>query len=290
MQAIYPGFRYGPTGGGSVSRPTVSSGASGLAPAGGMNLDQLNNYINNLNLASTRAAENARIPMADQLEQQSSQNILDESQGKVSADVMRLLQQQGAERAAGTGVGFDSPNAQAAYLRALGLTSMGLQEQGQRDLTAAFGRHKPAPTFDPTTQLVTPAEQQRIDLARQAEMDRTAYEMASLNHGGGGRGGGAGPTGEIGYPSTRTTTSPITGSSILGPAQFNTNDWWASIGFNPQTATTSSPGGSAIDSYEGLFDPANYEQGGPLANPDNLAPATGLEALGDETLYGGFNA
>lgn len=275
MQSIYDGFRYGPIGGGGTATPTVSTGASGLAPAGGMNLNQLTEYINQLNRASTSAAEAARIPMGTELEQQSSRNIGSELSGTIDPDVMRLLQQQSAERGAAMGMDPNAQNVNAAYLRALGLTSTGLKQQGQADLTAAFGRHKPAPTFDPTTQLVTPVEQQRLDIARQELAQRQGYG------GGGGTRTASTPSGVVGYPSSGPTTQPITGSSILGAPEFNTNDWWASIGWNPQTGSE-----NAYDLYEGMFDPANYEPGGALA----AGPTTASTAasFGDEQLYGGL--
>ena len=54
--------------------------------------------------------------------------------GQVPTDVSQLLQRQAAERGVATGSG-GSPNANAAWLRALGLTSLGLQAQGAQQFT-----------------------------------------------------------------------------------------------------------------------------------------------------------
>lgn len=54
--------------------------------------------------------------------------------GEVPQDVLQQLQQRGAERGVAMG-SPGSPNANASWLRALGLTSLGLQQQGSQQLT-----------------------------------------------------------------------------------------------------------------------------------------------------------
>lgn len=57
--------------------------------------------------------------------------------GQVPTDVVQQLQQRGAER----GIAIGSPgsaNATAAWLRALGLTSLGLQQEGSRQLSQSI--------------------------------------------------------------------------------------------------------------------------------------------------------
>src|SRR5271169_1535206 len=105
----------------SYSAPTVNYGASGVAPAGGMNLTSLDNYINQLNRQGQSAALSARIPGGAALETTSSGNIASELAGKVDPSTIRLLQQQAAERGVSTGAGPASDNTNAAYLQALGL-------------------------------------------------------------------------------------------------------------------------------------------------------------------------
>lgn len=61
------------------------------------------------------------------------QNVQDETSGKLPADVVRELQQRAAERGVATGTA-GSDNNNAAYLRALGLTSLDLTNMGQSNL------------------------------------------------------------------------------------------------------------------------------------------------------------
>lgn len=83
--------------------------------------------------------------------------------GQVPQDVITELQQQAAERGIATG-SPGSPNANAAYLRALGLTSLQEQQQGFGNLGQMIGQTPQAPLFDPSSFLVTPAQQQEAQL------------------------------------------------------------------------------------------------------------------------------
>lgn len=84
---------------------TGSAAASGAAAA-----SQLPGYMTSMNNIGT--------------------NIASETAGQVPEDVIQQLQQGAAESGSVTGAGSN-----AAYLKALGLTSLGLQEQGLTDLT-----------------------------------------------------------------------------------------------------------------------------------------------------------
>lgn len=64
-----------------------------------------------------------------------SANTTNFLRGQLPQDVINLIQQQGAERGVATGVRGDSPNANAAWLRALGLTSLGLMQQGSQQFS-----------------------------------------------------------------------------------------------------------------------------------------------------------
>lgn len=68
-----------------------------------------------------------------------SGNILDMIGGEVPDDVINQILQGAAERGIMTG-SPGSPNANAAYLKALGLTSLGLQKEGAERLTQAVAR------------------------------------------------------------------------------------------------------------------------------------------------------
>lgn len=257
------------TGGGGAAGFNYSSGVA--APTAG--LGALTEYINSLNRTAQTLANQARIPNAPGLEAQSSANIGANLRGEVPADVLRILQRQGAER--GISVGPESPNTNAAYLQALGLTSLGLQETGQRDLTAAYARNPGAPLFDPTSQLLTPAQANQLALEQerlQLERDRMALEAARAGSygsggGGGGRyaGGGAQPTGMYVDPATRTYGG-ATGNILAGSVapDFSTRDWWASIGYGaPGTETATGPGTFyAGPSYGGMTESELYQNFG----------------------------
>lgn len=246
----------------TYSSPTIQTGASGTAPAGGMQLGQLTDYINSLNLGAQQRANAGRIPGATALETTSSGNIATELAGQPSASTIRLLQQQAAERGAATGVGGDSPNATAAYLQALGLTSEQLQEQGQRDLTSAEGRNPGAPIFDPTSQLMTPYQSEQLALER--------ARLAQEGQGGGGGyaaprvGAGAGGAGA--YSPGPIATGPV-GSGYIPTADW-ANDpqqaWWNTIGYNQpgQAVTPTSPTEEDVAASLGWTGPLSPSAGG----------------------------
>lgn len=270
----------------TYSVPNISYGASGVTPAGGMDLTGLTTYINQLNRTGQTAANQARLPNEAALETQSSANIGNELAGNVDPSVIRLLQQQGAER--GIRVGTDSPNANAAYLQALGLTGYQLQQQGQRDLTAATARNPVAPLFDPATQVMTPyqsgtlgIEQGRLDLAAQAEANRSAEEEARLAQEMALRGAARG-----GQTATATAAPVTRGATAADLARTYAVDptqaWWSSIGFNPNTATSPTGGGGTYmgtvagfdqaqqAAYDQLYGPGAYNTDygiGELTNP-----------------------
>jgi hypothetical protein len=239
-----PTFNYGPG--------STSTGTTGLG--------DLASYINSINRQGQTAANQARIPGAVGLEAQSSANIGSELQGQLPADVLRLIQQQGAERGVATG-SPGSPNSNAAYLQALGLTSLDLTQRGQQNLTGAYARNPAAPLFDPTTQLLTPyqsgtlnLEGGRLALEQQTEADRVALEQrrldqeAALRGGGGGGGGGRGGTPATALPSditgyggefvaTAAPTGPTASALASSYGTDPTQSWWANLGVNQLDAS-----------------------------------------------------
>lgn len=71
-------------------------------------------------------------PKLDALTAQSLKNIGSGLRGELSQDVIQGLTQRGAER--GISIGSNSPNAGAAILRAMGLTSMDVQQAAEKNL------------------------------------------------------------------------------------------------------------------------------------------------------------
>jgi len=175
----------------------------------------------------------ANLPNYQQMTAQSSGNIGANLRGEVSPDVLNLLGQRAAERGIATG-SPGSPNSNAAYMRALGLTSMGLQQLGEGQLTSAIQR--------------TPIQQNQISTATTdlgaaraqyaaapdpAKAAGAALAAARAGTKAGGSsvsmpgGGGATPYGEAKKMGFGTTA--IGPSAMFGAAKTTEQlPWWAS--------------------------------------------------------------
>lgn len=210
-------------------------------------IETLTKQLNDINQAAQTKALQGRIPGNPDLEKKSSANIANELAGQVPQDVINLLAQQGAERGATRGLAPDAANSSAAYLRALGLTSLDQMKTGQANLTAADARNPIAPIVDASKYTLTPDESAKINLAylaeanrMQLERERLAAELArnNRNYGGGGGGngfslygGGGGGLNDIGYfgptmvgRAPTAGTGPTYGDVGQNPA-FTTADW-----------------------------------------------------------------
>lgn len=220
------GSRGGSSAGGQIDYSATTPGASG-------EIGQISDLINEINRGAQTQANQARIPLAPTLEAQSSRNIQGELQGQLPPDVMALI----AQNAAAAGVASGSVGSPAGYLKALGLTSLGQTEAGQRDLSAAYARNPGAPIYDPSKQLITPY--QAAELGLQAE-------GLATRGGGGGYGAPSTRGGSPGYgsysPDTTTSTAP-------GPAMGSSIpfDWLASIGYGGSPLTSTSTGGGTMN-------------------------------------------
>jgi hypothetical protein len=234
----------------NYSRFSPTAGATGFNLGSGENLSSLSEMINAMTRTGQSAALGARIPGGTALEEQSSANIRSELGGELPADVLANLRQQAAER--GVAIGSPaSPNSNAAYLRAIGLTSLDLQNQGQQHLTAAEGRNPAAPIFDPTSQLITPYQAGTLDLEQQRlqqELRLSQQRLAQQAAFGGGRGGGGQPERETGldyvrqpFASDRMVNPPalLSPYAMTGPTGSSlyetdpTQAWWNSINYSP---------------------------------------------------------
>ena len=89
--------------------------------------------------------------------------------GQVPQDVVDQLQQRTNENAAGRGF-TGGPATNASWLRALGLTSLGLQQQGSKELSQSIADTPVAEIWNPLS-LYVPQLQQREELAA-AQMGR----------------------------------------------------------------------------------------------------------------------
>ena len=210
---------YGAAGAGSlpnysnIAQPSTFT--AGIQP--GVSLAGTSQAVTGANISSQQAANAARIPGETGLETQSSSNIGQELKGQLPADVMNQLAQQAAE--AGIG-GSSSP---AAYLKALGLTSLSQENQGQTDLTAATARNPGAQPFDASSMLLTPAQAGQMNLQQQGQQLTQAGQQGQQG------GYGAAPYYPSNYGSTAGTgTSPMYGvepseSAIGQTMQTGTN-------------------------------------------------------------------
>lgn len=125
-------------------------------------------------------------------------NIASETAGQVPEDVINLLKQQGAEQNVSTGAGSN-----AAYLRSLGLTSLGLKDTGQKNLESILGVTpgygvSQGHEFQTSAPLAYEANIQQQVFARQQEQQQLEFDqqlraLHAAKEGLGGSGGGWAP-------------------------------------------------------------------------------------------------
>jgi len=167
-------------------------GSSGISSAGSVPYGDLATQINSLMTREASKPYAANLPDYANMVGKRSQNISSQLAGQVPDDVVNQIIQTGAERGILTGSAM-SPNANAAMLRALGLTSLGLQQQGSQNLTAAINDTPVPQLFNPAS-LIVPTE-----LARQSQRAASA-----------GLGSGVGPGGWSGGGVSINPNNPIT--------------------------------------------------------------------------------
>lgn len=160
---------YDPATGGVPQIPNPISTQSQAIGGNQMNLQALIallSGVNNSQQSQLTSNFNTAIPNYQALTQTASSDIGNNLNGQVPPDVINLLTQQAAERGVTTGMP-GGPNSNAAYLQALGLTSMGRQDLGvsQLDATRNSASATVAPLFNPASFLVTPEQQQQAQTA-----------------------------------------------------------------------------------------------------------------------------
>lgn len=243
--------------------PSVPSPTSTQGDVIGGNLQNLGALYGLTGSLNQQIAKQAVLPYQQNLPNysamvgQSSGNILSQLKGQVPQDVANQIAQMAAERGVSTGA-IGSPNANAALLRSLGLTSLGLQQQGEQNLTGAIGRTPTGQQFNPASFLVTPGQQQEAqwlsNLMGAAPNPAAAAHEAlkagqqglrtGLGTGGpvGGFGGGGGGFGldPLGFSNYQTPEPGMFAGGALGAPQANTenagewNQWNASMPWNQQ--------------------------------------------------------
>jgi hypothetical protein len=253
----------GTNSGATSTGPYPANSALGSAvQTNRFNLDQfgtvedLTNRLNTLNRNAQASALKARIPNASGLEEQSSDNIGSELKGEVPADVMQRLAQSAAERGVSSGISADSPNGNAAYLRALGLTSLDLTGKGQQELNAAYARNPAAPLYDPSGLIITPY--QGAEMAYQGGQQNLAATVAFNRNANGGV-----PQQHYNYgqPTTQTGTNGF--SPYLTAA-----DLFGDGGTDLATSSPSGTGSTWSNTYTEPFS-SNYYDYGDTTQPYN---------------------
>lgn len=296
--------------------PTVPSPEESLAQSlygtqqnlGG--LYGLAGQTNQFNAAQAAGQYQANLPLYGPMTQQASSDIYSNLQGQLPADVIQQMQQRAAERGVQTGTA-GSPNQDAAYLRAIGLTSLDLENLGQQQLSQAVARTPTGPLFDPSKFYITPADQSQAQLLaniyaaapnptlaaenalRLAQQGLRAGQGAGSGGVGGANflGGGAGttPSGPAFTPTGANVTVPGTGPSPGAGAQTgypaptpsaysSWQSWFNSLPGMGAQQPTAPAGGGASPFYPSL---GQDFQAGMQLPPDYTGPTV-------EDLFPGF--
>jgi hypothetical protein len=158
---------YNPAYGGvpTVPNPTATAGAANAGNAA--NLPGLENTaanVNTFNQGQLLGQYNMAIPNYSALTATASGNAAQQLSGQVPQDVINQLLQGSAERGVTTGMPGGA-NSNAAYLQALGLTSIGQQQQGMANLHQLSADAPIAQPFNPASMFVTPEQEQEAQMA-----------------------------------------------------------------------------------------------------------------------------
>lgn len=119
------------------------------------------------------SAEGAQLPYLMNLpgyQSMLNQDVTNTSQelsGQVPQDVQNQIQEAAAERGVATGQDPSSPNNTAAYLQALGLTSLGEQQTGASNLSQLIGETPTGQQYSPESMFTTPQDEQAANQAVQ---------------------------------------------------------------------------------------------------------------------------
>jgi hypothetical protein len=158
----------------------------GYGTAGGLPALEtgLASTVNQFMTGQAIAPYQANLPGYQQNITQRGTNVGSMLRGEVPMDVQRQMLQSGAERGIATGQP-GAPNANAAWLRALGLTSLGLQQQGSQQLTQSIADTALPEIWNPMA-LYVPERTARLEesIAQGGEYKAPATSRTSYNYGG----------------------------------------------------------------------------------------------------------
>lgn len=211
-----PAFSYAGAYGGIPQVPSPQATQSAVLGGNLTNLpqaQQLASQVNTFNNQQAVAPYIANLPNYQNLLGQTSGNALALAQGQLPPDVVQAIQQQAAERGVMTG-SPGSPNANAALLKALGLTSLQAQQTGLSQFGSLMGLTPTGPLFNPASMFVTPEQQQAAQAAANLyasapiPAQKAAADLAALRSG-----VGAGQGSVATNPLTQAMNTPIASSS-----------------------------------------------------------------------------
>lgn len=162
-----PAFNYAGAYGGIPQVPNPTATAGGAAAGNLDNLPAIKDLATQtttLNNALARSGYEANMPGYGSMLGKASANAGNLLAGILPPDVLRQIQQTAAERAVAIG-SSDSPNSNAAMLRALGLTSLDLQGKGAEEFGKLVHLTPTGPAFNPATMMVSPGDVQAAQTA-----------------------------------------------------------------------------------------------------------------------------
>jgi hypothetical protein len=298
---------YDPRYGGIPQVPNPATSSAQAIAANSANLSQLYQLFSGVNTFNAgQAASQLRLnmPNYDALIGQRSGVIGEELNGQVPQDVVDLLIQRGAERGIATG-SPGSANSNSAYLRSLGLTSLGQIAKGMNDVSGAIHDTPTAPLANPASMFITPDAIQQAQSAANlyasapvpsaAAAEARRYGSVSAPKYGGASSGIRTPSFSMaGSGSIYSTPEPQYGTYVGGatgsdynyqnPSRYDAWDKWYNAGGNANmTGNTPDDG---ID-WEWWNDASNF--GGEAYTPDSIYSPILDASVNPASLSGGGN-
>lgn len=230
-------------------------------------LSSLANYWNQFNQQQMINQYNAVNPYYSSSMAQAGANAYDYLQGIIPQDVINQLGQQAAERGTQTGLGAGSANVSSALLRALGLTSLDLQQAGLTDLSQIYKDTPTVSLFDTTPYQVTASDLQAAQTAaNKGAAAPVPYYTAAANMSGATSGTKAGATAAGSTPTIAGGAGSIGGLGAAGFSYNPSTGEWSKTGAGGG-ATSETGGGNA---YQNWWDPNQGESNLSTAQEDQL--------------------
>ncbi len=138
---------------GNTSTTTFTPSPGVSDPNAALPYQVLSKKLNDFMAQQAKSQFTSNLPDYSSMVGQRSTNTGAQLRGEVPQDVISQLIQSGSERGISTG-SPGSPNANSAYLRALGLTSIGQQEAGSKSLSQGIADTPVSPLFNPGSLVV----------------------------------------------------------------------------------------------------------------------------------------